>query len=93
LNGFFLPTPHQDHHRNHQEKLFHARHPTPHRLWCKCCWGQYGYTRPWATSASPLRFGISSCALPCPADPAPHFICIFAPSPTPFWRTPNGVAS
>ena len=19
---------------------FHARHPTPHRLWCKCCWGR-----------------------------------------------------
>ena len=28
-----------------------------------------------------------------PADSAPHFICIFPASPTPVWRTPNGVAS
>ena len=33
------PTPNQHHHRNHQENLLHARQPTPHRLWCKCCWG------------------------------------------------------
>ena len=25
------PTPHQRHHRNHQENLLHARQPTPHR--------------------------------------------------------------
>ena len=27
------------HDRTYQEELLHARQPTPHRLWCKCCWG------------------------------------------------------